>query len=84
MNHFPQLWSQSWDGLATSQGREVTPEAPEGLEDGFGQDMSHPQPPCPAVSPGVTAPQARVPEQLQAQPWAGGILSHRFGDILSK
>lgn len=37
MNIFPQLWGQSWDELVRSQGREVTPEAPEGLEDGFVQ-----------------------------------------------
>lgn len=82
MNHFPQLWS--WDGLSRSQDREVTPEAPKGLEDGFGQGLSHLQPPCPALAAGVTALWARVPEQFQAQPCAGAILSHRSGDTSSR
>lgn len=61
MNHFPQLWSQSWDGLSRSQDREVTPEEPKGLEDGFGQGLSHLQPLCPALAAGVTALWTRVP-----------------------
>lgn len=61
----------------------MIPGAPKGLEDGFGQGVSPLQPLYPAVSPAVTL-QVRVSEQFQAQPCAGGILSHRFGDILSK